>query len=219
MNVVEIFSSIEGEGIRAGELCTFIRLAGCNLRCTYCDTPYAQNDYDGNEMSVAEIVERCQELHVTNITVTGGEPLIHKDIEQLLAVLIAHGFKVNVETNGSMPIAKYKVSPAYSVNLFFTMDYKCFSSGMNARMNLGSNVFPAKDLDKNDVLKFVVGTQLDLEQCLDFRHLNCHKYLSPVYGEIELEDIVTFMKANDLQDFRLQVQLHKIIYPVDMRGV
>lgn len=218
MNVVEIFSSIEGEGIRAGELCTFIRLAGCNLRCSYCDTPYAQNDYDGNEMSVTEIVERCQELHVTNITVTGGEPLIHKDIEKLLEVLIVRGFKVNVETNGSVAIAKYKISPAYSVNLFFTMDYKCNSSGMNFHMECGC-ISPYRDLDKNDVLKFVVGNEEDMKQCLAFRHLSCYKYLSPVYGEIELEDIVTFMKANDLQDFRLQVQLHKIIYPVDMRGV
>jgi 7-carboxy-7-deazaguanine synthase len=215
MIVNEIFSSIEGEGIRAGELCTFVRLAGCNLSCDYCDTKYAQCQQDGKEMHPDEIVAQCSKLGNINITVTGGEPLIHNNIMDLLGLLCAVGFKVNVETNGSMPIAKYKISPAFKDNLFFTMDYKCLSSGMNSHMDCKNFV----DLRSGDVLKFVVGNRKDMEQCLAFRPLLCHKYLSPVFGQIEPKEIVEFMKENNLADYRLQIQLHKIVYPPEMRGV
>jgi len=216
LKVVEIFSSIEGEGIRAGELCTFIRLAGCNLRCSYCDTPYAQeDDNDSKIMHPDEIVAKCVDLGNTNITVTGGEPLIHPHIMDLLGFLCASSFMVNVETNGSMPIAKYKVSPAFEQTLFFTMDYKCKSSGMNKQMDKNA----MKDLGPFDVLKFVVGNREDLEQSLKFKDYVCYKYLSPVFGQIEPKEIVEFMKENNLQDYRLQVQLHKIVYPPEMRGV
>jgi len=218
MRVVEIFSSIEGEGKRAGELCTFIRLAGCNLRCSYCDTPYAQKkDSEATEMHVIDIIEKVADLNNKNVTVTGGEPLIHEDIEDLLYMLNISGFYTNVETNGSMPIAKYKISPAYG-SVFFTMDYKCLSSGMNAHMHCGC-ITPTLDLGVNDVLKFVVGDRVDMEQCLTFRKLPCQKYLSPVFGKIEPKEIVEFMKEKDLQNYKIQIQMHKVIYPPEMRGV
>ena len=117
MNVIEIFSSIEGEGTRAGELCTFIRLAECNLRCSYCDTEYSFTG--GKEMSVEEIMQVVDGYGNYNVTITGGEPLL-QDLTELLNVM--NKYFVNIETNGSInPVVSYGNYP----NVIFTVDYKC----------------------------------------------------------------------------------------------
>lgn len=209
LTVNEIFDSIEGEGIRAGELATFIRLCGCNLRCTYCDTTYAFTN--GVKMPISEILRK---VHYANVTLTGGEPLCQQ-IAPLLRTLQEH--EVNVETNGSIDIRPYQ---KYD-NVFLTVDYKCGFSGMTDRMYLAN----FESLRSCDVLKFVVGNQMDLEEahCLYLayqRYLaGVPIYVSPVFGQIEPQDIVAFMKKHKLENWRVQLQLHKFIWPPSQRGV
>ena len=208
MKVNEIFVSIEGEGKRAGELATFIRLTGCNLRCSYCDTAYAFEE--GTEMSVPDILKQVPE-GIPNVTLTGGEPLCQEPHE-LLGALRHH--MVNIETNGSVDLAPYR---KYS-NVFFTVDYKCPTSGMESRM-LEQNFL---HLRPGDVLKFVVGSTGDLETAFDFcreYRPDCQIYISPVFGKIEPAEIVDFMKEKNTVHWRLQLQLHKFIWNPEQRGV
>ena len=218
MKVNEIFKSIDGEGLRTGELTTFIRLAGCNLRCSYCDTCYALKNSNGTEMSVDEIVKRAKKYDYRNITLTGGEPLIHKDVDDLISKLCENGFYVNIETNGSVPIDKY----ISNKNILITMDYKLPSSGVEKNMNLNN----LEKLRKNDVLKLVIGKDdFDrIKQVIEKYSIKSYIYLSPVFGEIELFEIVDFMKIMhtqgiDTSKMRVQVQLHKIIWNPNERGV
>lgn len=207
MKVNEIFFSIEGEGKHSGELAAFIRLTGCNLRCFYCDTRYAF--IDGDEMSAAEIAEAVKDYR--NVTLTGGEPLI-QNCHELLKLLGGH--EVNIETNGSIDVSEY----LNYANVFFTMDFKCLSSGMMAAMS-DRNLTLLRD---RDVLKFVVGDKNDLamaETVTANIPTSPLIYISPVFGRIEPREIVEFMQARRLQHWRLQLQLHKIIWSPEERGV
>lgn len=209
MKVVEIFKSIDGEGIRAGYPVTFIRLQGCNLRCSYCDTTYSY--YESTEMSVDEIMEEVERLGSKRITVTGGEPLIHEDIILLLLTLDNRGYLVNIETNGSIPI-----TDVISKTNIITMDYKCPSSGMEDKMFLDN----LKHLRKCDVLKFVVGSTEDLDVCKRlYKFTKAHVFISPVFGKIEPKDIVSYILDNNMYECRIQLQLHKIIWNPEERGV
>lgn len=208
--VNEIFDSIEGEGKRAGSLVTFIRLTGCNLRCSYCDTTYAFAE--GVEMSTKDIMSK---VHYDRVTITGGEPLLQKSIRSLLSHL--YQYEVNIETNGSVNIEPFFGLP----NVFFTVDYKTGSSGMTEKM-CANNFMKMR---KRDVLKFVVGSIDDLEEAREvflkyYSNLRNRKiYVSPVFGKIEPSTIVEFLKENNLKTWKIQLQLHKFIWPVDMRGV
>lgn len=204
--VSEIFHSIDGEGKRAGTLASFIRLTGCNLRCSYCDTRYA---YDGGEIMTAEDI--VKQLRCKNVTLTGGEPLAQEPFE-LLSVL--GRYSVNIETNGSIDISEYMKFP----NVFFTMDFKCGSSGETEKMHFGN----LELLREYDVLKFVVGSDADLCQAMSITRqykIKAAVYVSPVFGGITPAEIVNFMQENDLEDWRLQLQLHKIIWSPNERGV
>lgn len=228
MQINEIFSSIDGEGIRTGYLVTFIRTQFCSLNCSYCDTAYSLQPYDsdGNkqycDMTVDEIVEKCKELGNRRITFTGGEPLIQKDAKELISKLTLNDFEVNIETNGNINlkhITKFDINmPIARNNMIITMDWKSPSSGMRDKMlesNLGCLSF-------NDVLKFVVGSKEDLDDMklvLQNHHIRGHVFVSPVFGEIELPEIVDYIKDNNLQNVRMQLQLHKIIWEPSMRGV
>ena len=212
-NVVEIFDSIDGEGKRTGELATFIRLAGCNLRCSYCDTPYGLDFTQGDKMTTTEIINACKEFGNKNVTLTGGEPLARIFIGDLITELALNNFEVNIETNGSIPLYN---TPKLK-NVFYTMDYKCSSSEVEDKMDL-------KNLDEEDVLKFVVGNELDLSNCkyiLENHNIKAQVYISPVFGKIEPVEIVNYMKAHKklFKNARVQVQLHKIIWNPDERGV
>jgi len=214
--VNEIFGSIDGEGIRTGELASFIRLAGCNLRCTYCDTLYALNHKDGKEMEIKEIVEEIDNIGYKNVTITGGEPLTHKDIDLLIETLLEKGYKINIETNGAVNIEKYLNK------CLITMDYKTPSSLMEDKMLL-SNL---EKLTENDVLKFVVkDSDLNcIEEILKEYKIKSYIYISPIFNEIELPKIVEFMKEMqkkgiNTEKVRMQVQLHKIIWDPNMKGV
>lgn len=216
MIVNEIFSSIDGEGIRIGELATFIRLAGCNLRCRYCDTEYALDNNSGSEMNITEILNEVKKYKNRNITLTGGEPLAHKETNKLIEELIKNNYFVNIETNGSIDIEPY------IGKCLITMDYKCKSSLMEKTMLL-SNL---EKLSETDVLKFVINSEdFDcIEKILRDFNIKSYIYISPIFNEINLPDIVEFMKkcnekGIDMSKVRMQVQLHKIIWNPDMRGV
>lgn len=213
--IVEIFNSIEGEGKRSGDLVTFIRLAGCNLRCSYCDTTYSYDTDNAKELTIAEIMEQ---VTYNKVTVTGGEPLYHSNIVHLLEALLKNQHEVNIETNGSIDLARTSFLKAYPGKLFYTMDFKLPSSGMYNEMYMPN----LRQLRKDDVLKFVVGSEEDLEkawQILDTNLITAKVYISPVFGSIEPAKIVKYMQDNTMTDCTLQLQMHKIIWSPETRGV
>lgn len=216
--VVEIFQSINGEGMKAGELAVFVRMQGCNLSCKYCDTAWANDaNADFQKMTENEIVAQVQKNQVKNVTLTGGEPLLQPGIEELLLALTKAGFAVEIETNGSISIKEYK---SLSSGISFTMDYKLAGSGMEDKMNTENFAF----LTAKDTVKFVVSDRKDLERAYNIsrEYLSegqCHILLSPVFGKIELEEIVEFMKEHHWTEARMQIQMHKVIWDPQKRGV
>lgn len=226
MLISEIFSSIEGEGIRSGYLATFIRAYGCNLRCNYCDSMYAVDeivDLFGNknfrQMTVQDIVNECKHIGNKRITFTGGEPLIQKDAKELVDKLLDEGFEVNIETNGAVPIKDFVYFKNRDLSkLIITMDWKSPCSSMRDKM-IEENL---KDLRSIDVLKFVVATKEDLDDMknmLENNDIYCNVFVSPVFGKIEPFEIVNYLKQNNLQNTRVQLQIHKLIWDKNMRGV
>ena len=212
MKVVEIFKSIDGEGIRAGFPVTFIRLEGCNLRCSYCDTKYSYENANYTEMTFDEIYNKVYKLGCKRITLTGGEPLIHEDVDKLINILTFNGFQVNIETNGAVNIEPY----VRRRNILITMDYKCPSSGMSDAMLLSNLDL----LTRNDVIKFVVGNKEDLDTCRDLiKYTKAQVFISPIFGKIEPKEIVEYMLEHDMQNCRVQLQIHKIIWNPEERGV
>ncbi len=216
--VVEIFSSINGEGVRAGELAVFVRFRGCNLHCSYCDTRWAcEADAPTADMTPEEILDAVCQTGIRNVTLTGGEPLLQKDIGHLLSLLVSQRLSVEIETNGSIPLAPFRHA---ELPVIFTMDYKLPDSGMESHMLL-SNL---ETILSTDVVKFVAGSIKDLtrmSEIIDYYDLlhRCQVYVSPVFGKIHPADIVDFMKSETRNGMRLQLQLHKYIWDPDMRGV
>lgn len=222
--VVEIFSSIDGEGSRSGRLAQFIRLAGCNLRCSYCDTRYAWDSASGDvhyrRMSAAEIVAALRR-DIPHVTLTGGEPLAAAGIRELMQELVSAGFRLNVETNGAVDIAPMRV--ADGAMQIFTVDYKLPSSGMETEMYM-----PTFDhLSPDDVVKFVVGDEGDIAPMLRVvetmrrRYAVMPKvYIGVVWGQYEASRLVEVMLGEPLlSDAVLQLQIHKFIWSPDERGV
>lgn len=226
MKVIEIFDSIDGEGIRTGKACSFIRLAGCNLRCTYCDTLYSLFDEDEpceyTEMDIDEIVSKVNPSY-KRITLTGGEPLAHKDSDKLVSRLLDDGYEVNIETNGAVDIVDFLSRVPDNGKLFFTIDYKLPSSGMSEKMiwNNFLNLRPC------DVIKYVVGSEEDAklmvsltEKLASHYDVMPHIYVGAVYGMYDREKLVNMILHEDvLKDATFQVQLHKIIWDPEKRGV
>lgn len=215
MKVIEIFDSIDGEGIFAGELATFIRLAGCNLRCRYCDTKYSFNADTAEDMCINDIIQKCKEYGNKHITLTGGEPLIHKEALELVKQLCKLDYIVNIETNGSIDISPYQMP-----NTVITADYKTKASGENKRM-LDTNL---SQLRYTDVLKIVCSANDfdDIEKLLCGTKIKALIYLSPIFGEVEPVQLVYFLKSlrgKTKNKVKMQIQLHKIIWDADKRGV
>ena len=217
-HVSEVFDSIEGEGKRTGYMSIFVRLTGCNLRCSYCDTKYAQiMGQEDTEMTEEELVEKIKSYPWKKVTLTGGEPLLH-NVDSLVSTLSKENYEVNIETNGAVPLLETRYN-----NVFYTMDWKCPSSGENGRM-LYDNL---RKLDRKDVLKFVVGNKDDLDEMRKIAENKDYAYwwvrpliyVSPVFGEIEPVEIVEYLKEHKLRGVCMQVQLHKIIWSPDKRGV
>lgn len=220
-NIVEKFLSIDGEGQSSGELATFIRFQGCNLRCSWCDTNYSWEKENINELlSAEEIYDYIKENGSTNVTLTGGEPLIQVNIDELLEILGKDkNLKIHIETNGSVDIGAFKKRHKEN-NISYVVDYKLPSSKMTKAMNLNN----LNNVEATDVYKFVIGSKEDLNTAYEIimgynLTSKCLVYLSSVFGDIELEEIVEFMKDKKLNDVRLQIQLHKIIWDKNKRGV
>ena len=213
--VTEVFLSIEGEGIRTGYPAIFVRLYGCNLSCSYCDNSYACKGEGYTLMNTDEVIRIVSRYRPTNrITITGGEPLLAKDLSGLCEKLVALGYEINIETNGSLPIDKYLSIP----NVILTMDYKCTLSGMRHMMELAN----LKLLREHDVLKFVVGSEEDLDNMKDIlsiANVKSHLFVSPVFNNITAAEIVDYILRHNLTKVRVQLQLHKYIWDPNKRGV
>lgn len=217
--VIEKFISINGEGSLSGQLAVFIRFAGCNLKCSYCDTEWANKD-DAAYVLMTEdaIYKYIKSTGIRNITLTGGEPLLQKDITELLKKLCKdETLNIEIETNGSVLLSEFSCIENPPT---FTMDYKLPSSGMEEKMLLDN----FKYLTSKDTVKFVSGSIEDLQRAkyiIDKYKLigKTNVYISPVYGKIDMNEIVEFMKDNKMNGVNLQIQLHKIIWAPDKRGV
>lgn len=222
--LAEHFVSINGEGRRAGELSLFLRFTGCNLRCDWCDTMWA-NDKEApftavTDSNLVEIAEQAIAAYgVKNVTLTGGEPLLQEDLPMLCGKLAALGLNTEIETNGSVPLGEFlNRCEEFGCRPSLTMDYKLPSSGMEQKM-CTENLSLLKD---TDTLKFVCGSRNDLScaaEILEKFAPECAVYLSPVFGSIEPAEMVEFMKERKLGKVRLQLQLHKIIWDPMERGV
>ncbi len=204
MKVNEIFYSIQGESYFSGRPCVFVRLSGCNLRCTYCDTRYAYED--GKECSVDEVLAAVEAYGCTLVEITGGEPLLQDETPLLAQMLLDKGYTVLVETNGSLDI---RVLPP---EIICIMDLKCPSSGMTDRMDFRN----LSMLDEKDELKFVLQNRIDYEWARDtLMKLPLRPWkvsFSPVFGVLSLEELAQWL-LHDRLDVRLQPQLHKFIWP------
>ncbi len=211
--VNEIFKSIQGESTYAGLPCTFVRLAGCNLRCTYCDTNYAY--YQGKELSDEEIILKIKEYAVNCVEFTGGEPLLQEETPPLIKTLLDLGYKVLVETNGSICIG------CLDKRLTIIMDLKTPKSGMNERMNLKN----LELLKSNDEVKFVILDESDYIWAKDmissYNLLMKTKniLLSPAYGILPPRHLASWILRDNLP-VRLQLQIQKYIWaPEEQEGV
>jgi 7-carboxy-7-deazaguanine synthase len=215
LKVNEIFYSIQGESTWAGYPCAFVRLTGCNLRCAYCDTSYAYED--GREMSVSEIVDAVSAFPASLVEITGGEPLFQPKTHQLIRALADRGLPVLLETNGSISLE------GTDDRATVIMDIKCPGSGMSGYMQW-ENVARLKPQDE---VKFVLSDRGDYEWALDI--IKEHKlgarravHLAPAFGRLEPALLASWMlESRRLQhsNIRLQLQLHKYIWPHVERGV
>lgn len=226
MRVVEHFISINGEGRRAGELSLFIRFAGCNLDCRYCDTKWANRaNVPYESYTTEELFRLIMNSGVKNVTLTGGEPLLQEDMLILLNMLRGESaLRIEIETNGSVDITPFLAideSNKKQDNVTFTIDYKMASSGMEDKM-CSSNY---QNLRNTDTVKFVVGSRNDMikgKEIIEEYHLiekGCAIYFSPCFGDIEPSEIVEFLVEQRMNDVKLQLQLHKYIWEPDRRGV
>ena len=204
LKITEIFYSLQGEGLTAGLPTVFIRLTGCPLRCSYCDTAYAFSG--GTLMSVAEVLEQVAPHQTPHVTVTGGEPLAQQACLPLLTALCDSGYQVSIETSGERDIA-----PLDS-RVIRVMDLKTPGSGEQHRNRL-ENI---ELLKPDDQVKFVICSREDYlwtRQMIADHQLDkrCHLLLSPAFGEVDPTDIASWILADHLPA-RLQVQLHKTLW-------
>jgi 7-carboxy-7-deazaguanine synthase len=212
MRVNEIFFSIQGESSFAGWPCAFIRLTGCNLRCTYCDTQYAFNE--GTEMSIAGILNAVERFPTRLVLVTGGEPMLQNSVCELFERLLEREYTVLLETGGQISLERVDKRVRKIV------DFKCPSSGMEGH-NDYANV---RYLTHNDEVKFVIGDRNDFDwacDCIRKYELTARVRevaLSPVYGKVAYQDLADWILHCGL-GVRLQLQLHKVIWPGIERGV
>jgi len=212
LTVNEIFYSIQGESTRAGRPCVFVRLTACDLRCSWCDTPYAF--HEGRKMSVDEVVTEAERYGCPLVEITGGEPLLQEDVYELMDELLARGRTVLLETGGHRPIDRV---PDAVVKI---VDVKCPGSGEAARNDLTN----LDRLAPHDEVKFVIRDRGDYEfarDMIDRRRLagRCAAILfSPVHGVLDPKTLSEWM-LQDRVSARLQLQLHKYIWAPETRGV
>ena len=199
MKISEFFPSLQGEGKNQGKPCFFIRLAGCNLHCHWCDTPRSQSG--GRELNLDTILEKVRQSGLPYVCITGGEPLLQGDeLEGLLSSLHKQGIIIDIETNGTIDFTRFQ--PYSSI----CMDVKCPSSGEQSDVGLLSKIRP------QDSVKFVVSDNADCRYAKDIMssHLIAGEiFFSPVFGT-DYSEISRFVLTNNLP-VRFQIQLHKIL--------
>lgn len=220
--VVETFTSINGEGQRAGQTAVFVRFQGCNLHCSFCDTMWAnETDAGYRLMTGSEILSSILSAGIHNVTLTGGEPLLQEHMEELLSLLLSEpSLSIEIETNGSIGIAPFLHPCGSPRRPFFTLDYKLAGSGMEQFMKTENYDY----LIPGDTVKFVCSDRADLERAKQITSQyslteKCKVYLSPVFGRIEPSEIVSFLLEHKMNDVVMQMQMHKIIWEPDKRGV
>ena len=201
MKVVEIFKSLQGEGRAQGQVATFLRLAGCNLNCAWCDTQYARSADAGTEMSTEEVIRQITTLDCRRICVTGGEPLVQKEkLIPLLEILAGKDYEISIETNGTIGFSELL---SYAT---ICMDVKCPSSGEISDLTLLTN------LREEDVVKFVISDEEDLsyaEKILHDHQIAGRVLFSPAEGS-DMRMIADRILKRDLP-VTMQIQLHKIL--------
>src|SRR5271169_3609241 len=211
MKICEMFMSIQGESTYAGIPCVFIRLSGCNLRCVYCDTAYAYEE--GREMTEDDVFKQAVSYGIKTVEITGGEPLMQEEVFSLITRLLDSGFKVLVETNGSVSISRV------DRRAIIIMDVKTPGSAVSDRMDAGN----LRLLKPKDELKFVIADRRDYEWTRDFIRKHelagiCTILLAPVFGVLSPRDLSGWILEDRLR-VRLNLQLHKYIYGPEERGV
>ena len=211
LKINEIYASIQGESSHTGLPCVFIRLTGCNLRCSWCDTAYAF--YDGKNLTVEETLQKVETFGLPLVEITGGEPLLQEDVYPLMETLLKKGYRVMLETSGALPIDKV---PQRVIKI---LDIKCPGSGEEKKNHLENLKF----LSPHDEVKFVLLDRADYEWSRDM----LRKYdmvpskqvlFSPVYDKLNLKDLSQWILKDRLA-VRLQTQLHKVIWSKDAIGV
>jgi 7-carboxy-7-deazaguanine synthase len=212
MKINQIFSSINGEvaNCHQGSLCTFIRLQNCNLNCKLCDTTYAQNLDGGIEMTVDEVAKEAASFKNTNITITGGEPLLqYNEVIKLSKLLYNSGFNISIETNGTFPMYSYK-------EINWVADWKGPSSGMREKMNFANY----RHLRETDIIKFVIENRIDFEDAMEVikelenMGIHCKIAFSPSFGYIPPQILIEWMKEEKLLAERgaiFSYQIHKLL--------
>ena len=211
IRINEIFYSIQGESTYSGQPCIFIRLTYCNLRCTWCDTEYSF--HEGNDMTIDEILENIQQYNCKLVEITGGEPLLQKECISLLNKLLSDGFKVMLETGGSLSI---KDVPRKVIKI---IDFKCPYSKMDKK-NLWSIL---DDMAEHDEIKFVIGNRKDYEWAKDkiIEYNLTDKWtvlFSCVFDHLSYNTLAEWI-LEDALDVRFQVQMHKHIWHPEAKGV
>jgi 7-carboxy-7-deazaguanine synthase len=212
LTVNEIFYSIQGEATRAGEPCVFVRLTACDLRCSWCDTPYAF--YEGRKRAIEDVVAEVEQHQCHLVEITGGEPLLQDEVFPLMETLIARGHTVMLETGGHRPLTRV---PKEVIKI---MDIKCPGSGEDDKNHWDNLAL----LSAHDEVKFVVKDRTDYEFARDViaRHNLPSRVaavlMSPVHGVLDPRALSEWMLADHLPA-RLQLQLHKLIWSPDTRGV
>jgi 7-carboxy-7-deazaguanine synthase len=211
LQVSEIFYSVQGESTYAGRPCVFVRLTGCNLRCRWCDTAYAF--YDGETLTVEQVLERVRAYKCPLVEITGGEPLLQGEVHSLIDRLLLEGYEVLVETGGSLDVGR--LDP----RVVKILDLKAPGSGMDRLNNLDNLQY----LDRKDQVKFVVADRRDYEWAKQMmaEHALAEKaqvLFSPVFGELHQRELAEWILADRLPA-RLQIQLHKYLWDPNQRGV
>lgn len=212
LTINEIFHSIQGESTHAGRPCVFVRLTACDLRCSWCDTPYAFTE--GRKMAIDDVVARVESMGGRLVEITGGEPLLQKAVYPLMETLLARGYEVLLETGGHVPLDQ--VPPAVKM----IVDVKCPGSG-EADRNHWDNLAL---VDRNDEVKFVIQDRADYEYARGVvmergiaERVNA-VHFSPVHGVLEPRVLAEWVLADRLP-VRVQLQMHKYIWSPTARGV
>ncbi len=213
MRIAELYRTIQGETTYTGLPCVIVRLAGCNLDCSYCDTPHAKEEHEGELLSMAEVLDRIVRLNVSLVCITGGEPLLQPETPALVQAVLERNFSVLVETNGTLDIS---ILPRSSIVI---LDIKCPASNMIERIRW-ENI---AQLKPHDEVKFVLANRHDYQWAVDV----VRKYqligkvpvlFSPAFEQLAPETLAQWI-LDDKLAVRLNLQLHKYVWPATRRGI